>query len=50
MRAAWYIARNWPVTAIAAVVGVQSNTIRAWRRRLGRERIHRQAERARSAA
>jgi uncharacterized protein YjcR len=46
-RAYWYIVRGWPVVAIAAIVEVAPNTIRAWQRRLGRERIRSQIARAR---
>ena len=48
--AIWYIQRQWPVVAIAALVGVSENTVRSWRRRLAREQIHRQVERIRRTA
>jgi transposase-like protein len=44
-RARWYLVRRWHVVAIAAIIGVAPNTVRAWRRRLLREQIHRQVER-----
>jgi hypothetical protein len=41
LKACWYLSRNWPTVAIAAIVGVTPNTVRAWRRRAQRGRIRR---------
>lgn len=44
-RARWYISRHWPVVAVAAIVQVAPNTVRAWRRQMGRDAIRRKIER-----